>query len=687
MKNRQFVYFFAGVLLLAAGCPNTYEVDPDGGTTPDLWPHTTDKNKNFRDGGGDGAEIADVALFNDQGVPDLMQPDQCIIPLTCQVSFSISDSTYTSCELMGTPSPLSWTSGSGAKMTKSGSTWSVTVNLSQGVSYQYKYRCVDSSGKESWFHDTSKPTISDGYGGYNNTVSASCNPCGDGGVTPTADSGVKGDSGTTPGSFNWRDGIMYFVMLDRFNDGDTSNNPAAITDKMADWNGGDLKGLLAKLKANYFKDLGVNVLWISCPIDAPAGKWIGIDDPKYYTGYHGYWPTELTTVEKNLGTAADLTAVITEAHSQGIKVVMDYVMNHVHSDSSTYKNNSSWFYPLYQGSTKCVCGQGCSWNLPQGLYCWFTDYLPDFNFSNATARAFSVNNAAWWATTYSIDGFRLDAVKHIDKQWIVDLRAKMKTKSNPYFYMVGETYTGDKATIKDYISTTMLDGQFDFPLRAEMVKSLLLRTSSFSNLDAFLTANETYYGSNAIMGTFIGNHDLPRSIHYGESSPPFSNEWDGGKSKAWSGQPSQPTTGQPYELLAVAFTALLTLPGVPLIYYGDEIGLAGAGDPDNRRMMPWSGYNTYQQTLKAHVAKAAKTRAKYPALSRGTRKECWKSQNVYCYTMTLGSDHLVVLLNTADTTQTITPKLSKTTYTDELSGKSVTSASIAIPARSSMILH
>jgi len=345
-----------------------------------------------------------------------------------------------------------------------------------------------------------------------------------------------------PGAFDWRDGIMYFVLLDRFSDGDSSlNAPVTGAEKPADFQGGDLAGLLSKLKAGYFSGLGINVIWLSSPAGAPATKHLG-QDGHYHTGYHGYWPAELDKVEPQLGDMTLLQQVVAEAHKQKIRVVLDYVMNHVHSTSSTYSANKSWFWPLDLGGGKqCICGKGCSWSPPEGLRCWFDPFLPTFDFTQAAARKFSVDNALWWVKQAGVDGFRLDAVKHIEGDWLTDLRQGVDGLAKPgeRFYLVGETFDGSKDLLKQYIDPkTKLDGQFDFPLRAMLVKVILMRQGSFSDLETFLNANDGYYGPGAVMGTFLGNHDLPRAIHLAEDTPQFSDTWPRTRRSSRSGTPA-----------------------------------------------------------------------------------------------------------------------------------------------------
>jgi glycosidase len=512
------------------------------------------------------------------------------------------------------------------------------------------------------------------------------------GTPPQLDQGPKADAPAPPppGVFDWRDAVMYFVMLDRFADGDSSNNnPEANVQTPANWQGGDLAGLLAKLKSGYFTQLGVNVLWLSSPVDTPGGRYLGVRDPNYYSGYHGYWPGDLTKVEEHLGDLALLKQVVDEAHKQKIKVLFDYVMNHVHELSPTYASNPGWFWPNTKDGGDCICGGNCSWAEPDGLKCWFDPFLPDFNFTLAPARKFSIDNAIKWIKDTGIDGFRLDAVKHIEMSWLTELRARVEKEipkaSGARFYMVGETFDGDKNVLKKYVNPqTMLDGQFDFPLRAEMVKVILARQGSFGDLHNFLDSNDGFYGAGAIMGTFLGNHDIPRSIHFAEDSPLWNDVWTNGKDRAWTNQPGAPANSSAYERLGLGFTALMTLPGVPLIYYGDEVGMAGAGDPDNRRFMQWSGTTPAQDTLRTLIGKLTKIRAQHEALRYGTRKGVVVQNDVYAYEMSHSADKLTVVLNRSDSSKSIT--LPGSSYQDLLSSQSY-SSNVTVPARTGLILQ
>jgi glycosidase len=611
---------------------------------------------------------------NGQGGGGSPQPPMCEDEFKrCDHELTYADQGESSVEVRGDFKPDGWENG--VPMTLEGSTWKAVLDVPWDAPVQYKL-VLDGT---TWINDPANPdTIDDGFGGVNSLLD---------GIT------CPDDFTCAPpllGDFDWRDAVLYFVFVDRFLDGDPTNNGAPIpgVPTASNYQGGDFAGVLQKLQEGYFTDLGINALWLSVPFDNTDQSGIG-DDGQQYSAYHGYWPQDLGITESRFGTLEELQALVDEAHAQGIMVIVDYAMNHVHESSPVYAQNPDWFWPLDHNGQNCVCGDGCAWDGAEGKRCWFRDYLPDFNFQNAAARNFSVQNAIDWVQMTGIDGFRLDAVKHIEDAWITDLRSRIKSDiesvTQQHFYMVGETFTGDKGTIAYYVNpSTMLDGQFDFPLRASIVGSMLIRNATMFDLDAFLTGNDGYYGA-GIMSTFVGNHDVPRSIHFAADSPLWTDPWAGGKDKAWSGQP--PTVGgtSAYERLANAFTLIYTLPGVPLVYYGDEIGLPGAGDPDNRRFMQWSGYSAGQSIIKAHLPKLAAIRAGHTALRRGVRTTLSVQNDTIAYQLQDGTDVVVVAINRGDGSANVSG-IPGGSYVDELDGSSHQGPTVSVPARSARIL-
>ncbi|WAS97722.1 alpha-amylase family glycosyl hydrolase [Nannocystis punicea] len=596
----------------------------------------------------------------------------------CDYEFTYPDMGETSVEVMGSFAPDGWTKG--AAMKTDGTTWRVTVPVPWDTSVQYKLR-ID--GSMSWIPDPNNPDqVDDGFGGYNSVLQPmtcemfSCE---------AASCAVEQE-----GAFDWRDSVIYFVFVDRFNNGDPGNDALIGVETAADWQGGDWAGVTAKIEEGYFTELGVNTLWLTVPMNNTSDDGIGTDG-HLYSAYHGYWPTDLSQTEEHFGSLAELQALVTAAHAADLKVILDYAMNHVHVSAPVYAEHPDWFNPNDNGNGgDCVCGAGCSWDGADGERCWFTDYLPDFNFSNQAARDYSVNNALQWIKDTGVDGFRLDAVKHIKMEWLTDLRARVKADVEPmsgqHFYMVGETFTGDKPTINKYVGCDKLDGQFDFPLRMQMAYNVLMRQGSMTELADFIDGNNNYYnGGAAVMSTFIGNHDIPRAIHLAEDTPVWNNQWADGKDKAWNDKPGLPGGAAAFERLGLAFTILYTTLGAPLVYYGDEVGMPGAGDPDNRRFMQWDGYSSGQSWLLGHVQDLGTIRAAHPALRRGSYTRLGADADSLAYSMAGEGETVSVAVNRSDAAKSI-GGLPAMALKDELTGEMVEGPTVMVPARSARIL-
>ncbi len=509
-----------------------------------------------------------------------------------------------------------------------------------------------------------------------------------------------------PNAFQWDDAVLYFVLVDRFYDSDNHNDPVATVDWPAQYQGGDWAGVEEKL--SYLTALGVNTIWLSAPYENRNSPGVAIDpnaDQHNYSAYHGYWPSPANIdysdpdspdptpqVESRLGTSDDLHSLIDSAHAEGMYVMFDYVMNHVDIESGLYAAHRDWFYSENEQFILCSPDK---WDDPYyGTRCAFTRYLPPFDFSKETPRAWSVADAVWWATEYDIDGYRLDAIKHVPMEWLTDLRSALDAAfPNPVggrFYLVGETYAfDDQGLIRNFIDpATKLDGQFDFPLRKRICDALFARTMSLNDLFSWWDGNDTFYPQGTIMATWIGNHDIPRAIHFasGQISDCYQGSWVG---NSWTPDSyTQPQDRAPYERLALAFGLLMTNRGIPLIYYGDEIGLAGGGDPDNRRMMPWTGLNQDQLWLRDKITAYTRIRRDNQALRRGYRVTVARGSDTFIYKMTgCGPEEDVyVLVNRADADADI-PGLPSGDYQDLETNESLAGGTaVSVPARSLRIL-
>ena len=676
MKRLLFTLGLAVATSLAAACGSDTVHNVDYGQPPDA--------AAFNPGLGGGSDGYGSSGGNVGGRD--AGPLTCADDLKrCAEEFTFPVGAEKSVELRGDYRPDAWTKGD--PMTKSGNLWKVTVPVPYGKPVQYKL-FVDGT---TWTIDTTKPTITDANQNKNNVATAiTCTTftCDEPGPPP-------------PGVWDWRDSVIYFVFVDRFADGNAANNcNVPGTDAAGNYKGGDWAGVTQKINAGYFNDLGANTLWLTVPFknaDTFKGHGVG-GDTHQYSAYHGYWPSDPAQPETCFGTAAELKALVDAAHAKTLKVIFDYAMVHVVNTSPVYTAHNDWFYPNSNGGGDCICGQNCSWDADANR-CWFTDYLPHWNYTVQAARDFSVNAAVKLAADTGVDGFRLDAIKHVDDAykghptgWLTQLRNQINSqiiaKQTPpqRFYMVGETYDfGNKDYIKSFVDpATKLDGQFDFPERLDLVKATLMRQEGMDGLAAFMDANEGFYGASAVMSPFVGNHDLPRSIHLAEDTPMWADPYTDGKDRAWTNTPALPAYRSPFERLGVAFAVLLTNKGAPLIYYGDEIGLAGAGDPDNRRLMQFTGLSADQQYLYSTIKALNAARAAHPALRRGHRATISANATTWVYSMTTTGDTVYVAINRGDAPANVSG-LPSAALNELMTGTPATGPTATVPARQARV--
>lgn len=681
----KFVFPFALTFTLV-GCGSDALFSHDNGTPPDASMFDPGTGR-----GGDGYGSGGQTPGGPGSTFDAGAPPTCSDDLKrCASEFTFPVGTETSVELRGDYRGAdSWIKGD--TMTKSGDLWKVTVPVPYGKAVQYKFCTNGCPQGTPWVLDPTPgaKTISDGNGNTNSLrdpLTCEKFTCDEPPVPPQ-------------GVFDWRDSVMYFVFVDRFLDGDPTNNctVANVSGAPGQYQGGDWKGVKRKIDDGYFTDLGVNTLWLTVPIDNTNERGQGVGgDSHYYSAYHGYWPKELDPAhpEECFGTAQDLKDMISAAHAKDIKILFDYAMVHVHATSTIFRDHKDWFWTRNGGDPWCICGDNnCSWDTlnGEGKKCWFTPYLPHWNYTSSAARDYSVQNAIDWAREYKIDGFRLDAIKHVDDSWLAQLRTKLGTEivanqTPPQrFYLVGETFSYDRNELRYYVDpNSKLDGQFDFPERMEITKAVLARFSGMDGLAAFMDSNDSAYGSSAVMSPFVGNHDIGRVIHMAEDTPLWNEYSSGDKDRAWSNTPGQPSSRSAYERLANGFAVIFTNKGAPLVYYGDEIGLAGAGDPDNRRFMPWSGLDANQTFLRDRVKKLTKIRADHPALRRGRRTTLEANANLWVFSQTVESDTVYVAINRGDS-DVSTNKLPSGALDELVTTTTATGPSASVPARQTRI--
>lgn len=393
--------------------------------------------------------------------------------------------------------------------------------------------------------------------------------------------------------FDKRAQVLYFMLVDRFKNGNKEiDQPVDDPDiaPRANYLGGDLQGITEKVKDGYFKNLGVSMIWLSPITQNPLEGFIEYPAPhRKYSGYHGYWPVTFTTVDHRFGNSNDLHQLVNATHDNDMNIILDFVSNHVHEQNKTYQDHPEW-------ATQLDLPDGRKnirlWD-EQRLTTWFDTFLPSLNFDLPEVIDLVSDSAKFWIDEYNIDGFRHDATKHIPNDYWRTLSKKLRNNSDKDFiFQIGETF-GSRELIRSYVGTDKLDGQFDFNLYFDMRSNFAQESEDLTKLASSLTESLKYYGSHSLMGNITGNHDLPRFITFASGALRFDED---DKEAGWN-RDIQVKDAAGYNRLLQVTAFINTIPGIPVIYYGDEIGMPGAGDPDNRRMMKFENLSENEKKV------------------------------------------------------------------------------------------
>ena len=340
--------------------------------------------------------------------------------------------------------------------------------------------------------------------------------------------------------FDWDEAVVYFMMTDRFFDGNESNNTASGEKTYGKnpglYHGGDFAGVTAKL--DYLQDLGVNTIWITPIVENVEGVAVtgeGSKDVPYNAAYHGYWANDFTKLNPTLGTTEEFETMISEAHKRGMRIMVDIVVNH-----AGYGTESTFGDMIRNKSTDE--GDIKSWQ----------SGLPDFATENADVRAKLVEWQTSWMKDYGVDYFRVDTVKHVDSTTWAALK-NSTTEVNPSFKMIGEYYGAGYASNGSTLGSGQMDADLDFDFNDQATSFV---SGNISSVEKFLSARNSALNNAYMTGQFLSSHDE-----------------DGFKASLMNGK--QYTEDEATSAALVAATLQLTAKGIPVIYYGEEVGLSG----------------------------------------------------------------------------------------------------------------
>jgi glycosidase len=374
--------------------------------------------------------------------------------------------------------------------------------------------------------------------------------------------------------------VLYFILVDRFSNANLSNDSVIdITDPQS-FHGGDLQGIISHL--DYLEDLGVDAIWLS-PI-------FSMREEKFHShgAFHGYWTDNLETIEPRFGGEDAFTALSKEAEQREIYLILDMVYNHVSFDSSLLQHHPDWFYN-YPSIT--------DWNDPFQLTHYSVHGLPDINHENEKAYSYLLENSIKWQQKGSLSGFRLDAIRHMENNFISQISNDLHQQIGSSFWLLGEDFQGNPNALIERAEQSNLDALFDFPMHYAIADSFC-HNKGMSPVSSILTMDQ-YYPNDLQLVRFLDNHDVPRIITRCNDNP----------QKAFS-----------------ALFFIFSIRGLPMITYGTEGWLSGEHEPENRKDMPWN-----QLVLTDSLKRLIQLRKQYPVLSTGNGRIIEYDENWLVY--------------------------------------------------------
>jgi len=439
-----------------------------------------------------------------------------------------------------------------------------------------------------------------------------------------ASTDVKGSSEILKNVFRWDGKVIYYAVTDRFYDGDKTNNRDIDLKDKEKFHGGDWQGIIDKL--DYLKDLGVNCVWVSCPYLNDRG-FFGKD------GFHGYWPQDFYKPEPQFGDMDKLRELCNRAHEKGIKIMLDVVVNHTGYNHPFVNDpvHSDWYHK--KGDIKGYS----EYHMVNGALAG----LPDLAQENPDVKRFLIDAHEWWIKQADIDGFRVDAARHVPEEFLQEFNETLHDKKEN-FYTVGEAFWRDPNFIAG-LQNRGLDAMFDFPMTfairnvfarkeddsfwkrlkfaadhfrehpGDAIEKILRKSDPGMKLLSEAMRNDRYYDNPKKLGTMIDNHDMSR----------FMTE-----------------CGGDLNMMEIALSFLMSARGVPCIYYGTEAGLDGASD-DNRKDMPW-GQNP---SFTGKVQKMTEARNSSVALQYGTQIELKATHDVYAHVRMRPDEEVICIFN------------------------------------------
>lgn len=476
-----------------------------------------------------------------------------------------------------------------------------------------------------------------------------------------------------PSPEHWEDQIIYFLMTDRFNDGDPSNNDQKSGEydptSGAKYSGGDLRGIQDKI--DYIKGLGATAVWITPPVE---NQWW--DPVNQYGGYHGYWARNFTRVDPHVGTLADYQSLSRALHSNGMYLIQDVIVNHM-ANCFYWDNPATDFNPanpaqnvrIVEGAQP-ACGPTQApfnqWDprnpehVAANIFHWtpkITDYqnadqeqnyqmsdLDDLNTDNPVVVNALKDSYGYWIRNVGVDAFRIDTAFYVKPQFFtefmhsndqlapgIDAIARSTGRNN--FYAFGEGFGIDMPyqdaqahKIDGYMTQSgapVLPGMINFPMYGSML-NVFAKGQPTAELGYRMRSLMTLHARPHLMPNFLDSHDVDRYLAGGSETS-----------------------------LRQALMFMMTVPGIPVIYYGTEQGFT-----EQRASMFATGYGSgganhfnTSAPLYTYMSEITRMRRENPVLSRGTPtvlKENASADGAFAYRMDYQGQTMLMVFNTSD---------------------------------------
>jgi len=363
------------------------------------------------------------------------------------------------------------------------------------------------------------------------------------------------------------DDVIYFVMVDRFSNGDTANDGAIDPSDPTAFHGGDLQGVIDQL--DYLQELGVGTVWLSPVFQMRTEKFFE------WGAFHGYWVQDPTAVEPRFGDEALLRELSDQLHARDMRLLLDVVWNHVSFDAPLKDERPDWFHQ--HGGIE-------DWDDPFELVNHEVHGLPDFAQEDPEVYTYLRDTSLDWVRAARPDGFRVDAVRHMPNEFLAGISADLERQAGEGFFLLGEDFDGDPVALAETFEAGGFDSMFDFPLHYAML-DVFCDDRHPGRLAAMLSGDSAYPDAQRLV-TFLDNHDLPRIM----------SRCHGDLSRVRK---------------ALAFQ--LTTRGIPAITWGLEAGFEGDGEPENRASMDFDAGHPLADDIRTLL----EFRRRHPSLLEG----------------------------------------------------------------------